>query len=157
MVVAIERGRDAIGARPHDTERVCLSMHNQLTTSPLFGDPRLPARFWDKVRVLDDGCWEWQVGKSEGYGRFCISHGNDAYVHRLTYEQLIGSIPDGLTVDHLCRNRACVKPAHLELVSNGVNVLRGVGPPACNARKTHCPRGHPYDLINTRYGRNGGR
>ncbi len=71
--------------------------------------------------------------------------------------QLVGPIPDGLYVDHLCRTPACINPAHMELVTNGENVLRGVCPAALNARKTHCKRGHPLDGANLRILVSGGR
>lgn len=64
--------------------------------------------------------------------------------HRLSYEHFVGPILDGLTIDHLCRDRACVNPAHLEAVTISINVLRGFNPMAINARKTHCPLGHFY-------------
>lgn len=67
-----------------------------------------------------------------------------------------GSIPKGLTLDHLCRNRACVNPVHLEPVTNRVNILRGIGITAQNARKTHCKHGHPFTVENTIYKHGGG-
>lgn len=107
------------------------------------------ARFWAKVDRADpDGCWQWKAGRNDGYGRFKL-RGHHVYAHRFAYEMLIGSVPDGLTLDHLCRNRACVNPSHLEPVSNRVNVLRGVGMGARHARATRCPQGHPYDETNT--------
>ncbi len=148
MVVSeLDSGGSAINAPPPDTER-SLSMLNQSTT---FGDPRLPTRFWDKVRVLDDGCWEWTASRNRGYGRFSPSgQQRDVYAHRYAYEILIGAIPGGLQSDHLCRNRACVNTAHLEVVTNRQNTLRGEGITAQQARQTHCNKGHPFDLMNTR-------
>ena len=70
-------------------------------------------------------------------------------VHRLVYELFVGSIPVGLTLDHLCRVRHCVNPAHLEPVTLAENTLRGEGPTAVNSRKTHCPKGHPYDVMDS--------
>lgn len=64
--------------------------------------------------------------------------------HRVAYELLIGPIPAGMTLDHLCRNRLCVNPVHLEAVTNRVNILRGTSPAAIHARKVACPNGHPY-------------
>jgi len=83
----------------------------------------------------------------DGYGRFTVS-GNEPVVrvnaHRFAYELLVGPIPKGLTLDHLCRNRGCVNPAHLEPVTSKVNTLRSpIQVAATNARKTHCPEGHP--------------
>jgi hypothetical protein len=76
--------------------------------------------------------------------------GNTRLVHRIAYEAERGSIPEGLVLDHLCRNRGCVNPWHLEPVTNIQNVMRGVSAFAINARKTECPQGHPYDDENTR-------
>lgn len=97
--------------------------------------------------VIDGDCWVWIGAKhNAGYGQY----GRPARLaHRMSYEAHVGPIPDGLTLDHLCRNRLCVNPAHLEPVTLPTNVLRGDSPPAKNARKTHCPKGHPYDETNT--------
>src|SRR5882672_6137680 len=88
-------------------------------------------------------CWLWTGSRTrKGYGRVQWD-GRTVQAHRLVYELLVGPIPVGLYLDHLCRNPRCVRPDHCEPVSNGENVLRGFGPPAVNARKTHCLRGHP--------------
>lgn len=71
--------------------------------------------------------------------------------HRISYEMLIGPIPSGLQLDHLCRVRHCVNPQHLEPVTNRVNSLRGISLPAQNHRKTHCPQGHAYTPDNVYY------
>lgn len=105
------------------------------------------ARFWAKVdRRGADECWRYQgYVRRNGYGQ----HGH-RLAHRLAYELLVGPIPAGLTIDHLCRNRVCANPAHLEAVSNRENLMRGVSLSAQNARKTHCQNGHPLTGDNLR-------
>jgi hypothetical protein len=115
-----------------------------------FGDGRLPQRFWEKVQRPDDeaGCWLWRAGlQSEGYAQFYWRRKKD-YGHRVAYMVLEGEIPSGLELDHLCRVRQCVNPEHLEPVTPRVNSLRGVSPPAMNARKVCCKNGHPLDEGN---------
>ena len=105
-------------------------------------------RFWSKVQMLPcGGCWIWTASTTDqGYGHFYIGKVNGVKrtkaVHRIAYESEVGPVPNGMTLDHLCRNRACVNPAHLEPVSRGENVLRGQSPSAKAARKTECVRGH---------------
>ena len=113
-------------------------------------------RFWAKVNKTE-GCWIWTAAKdTSSYGRFSV---NDRLIcaHRFAYELLISPIPKGLTLDHLCRNPACVNPEHLEPVTNKVNTLRGVGLSAREARQTHCKYGHPFDLFNTGWEKTGRR
>lgn len=111
-----------------------------------------------KVSVdADTGCWNWLAGKStDGYGGFYIN-GERHYTHRLSYMMAKGEIPSGLELDHLCRNRGCCNPDHLEAVTRRVNLLRGAGPIPTNARKTHCSKGHIFDSSNTRFTSNGCR
>lgn len=116
-------------------------------------------RFW--LKVNQDGpipghaphlgrCWLW-LGRlnGDGYGGFNRTGQRSEPVHRVAYELLVGPIPEALHIDHLCRNRPCVNPAHLEPVAPGVNVLRGNGTGARNARMTHCKRGHEFTSDNT--------
>ena len=83
-----------------------------------------------------------------GYGRISVG-GRQQMAHRVNYERERGPIPDGLVLDHLCRNRACINPDHLEAVTEQVNILRGVGPSAQHAAQTHCVNGHPFSIENT--------
>jgi hypothetical protein len=97
----------------------------------------------------ETGCWIWQRATSaDGYGRVSVG-GKVIPAHRRAYELLVGPIPKGLTIDHLCRNRPCVNPDHLEPVTNRENILRGNTLPAANAAKTHCKYGHPFSPENT--------
>lgn len=101
-------------------------------------------RFWVKVdkQPGEDGCWLWTSAKNHaGYGVFQLRT-QTARAHRWIYEQEVGSIPEGLQLDHLCRTRSCVRPSHLEPVTARENTMRGEGPSARNAQKTHCFRGH---------------
>lgn len=106
-------------------------------------------RFWSYVEKTE-GCWLWTGAKAggTGYGHIYME-GHQRLAHRFAYEVLIGPIPEGLVLDHLCRVRSCVNPDHLEPVSNAENILRGSGCAARSARVTHCPQGHPYDAENT--------
>lgn len=106
----------------------------------------LPERIAAKIEPCPTtGCWLWiGVLNGTGYG-VTRNNGRNAFVHRVLYERLVGPIPVNLQSDHLCRNRACCNPDHIELVTGKVNVLRGDGPTARNARKTKCIRGHDFE------------
>jgi hypothetical protein len=119
-------------------------------------------RFWSKVQINGlNECWLW-LGPRNGkdarhdYGRYSISSRQHEYAHRFAYEILVGEIPDGLVIDRLCRNHACVNPAHLEVVTSKQNTLRGDTLAAKELLRTHCLRGHPLsgqNLILTSRGR----
>lgn len=112
-------------------------------------------RFWEKVDKTEN-CWLWTACIKHGYGQFMVRR-RSVMAHRWSYEHVNGPIPEGLDIDHLCRVRNCVNPAHLEAVSRRVNVLRGYGACAQFARKNACSNGHPYTEENTFYRSDGGR
>lgn len=101
-----------------------------------------------KPEYVEGRCWGWTgVIHHTGYAMFKID-GQNIGAHRWSYETFVGSIPDGFQIDHLCRNRSCVNPDHLEPVTQAENVRRGLR----GELLTHCPRGHPYEgdnLIHT--------
>ena len=110
----------------------------------------VPAHLRNRLRVnTETGCWEWIGAKnSGGYGVQTVE-GHLRRVHRLVYEALVGPFPPGLQPDHLCRNRACANPEHIEPVTRRENILRGESMSARHARQTRCHRGHPFTQENT--------
>jgi hypothetical protein len=110
-------------------------------------------RFEERVlRIPFHSCWEWDGARMpNGYGKWTFSKetGKSRLAHRIAYELFVGPIPAGLQIDHLCRNRGCVNPAHLEAVPGVVNNRRGNSLSAQRRRQTHCKRGHLFDHKNT--------
>src|SRR5690606_22981367 len=131
-----------------------------------WGDPNMGAnvhrhlgadeRFWLKAdRRGPDDCWEWSAFRDDdGYGRFTDDAGRlgrrtTVRAHRWIYEQLVSPVPTGYVVDHLCRNRGCVNPSHLEAVTNQENLDRGWGRRLQNGMVSSCTNGHEYTSDNT--------
>lgn len=120
---------------------------NQYTNLPM------PLRLWVLADEDERGCWVVvrKVADSYGYVQLMVD-GSLHQAHRLAYELMVGEILPGLQLDHLCRNRACINPYHLDQVTVKVNVQRGSAPRLSGERmasKTHCPHGHPYSTENT--------
>ncbi|WP_419827679.1 HNH endonuclease [Sphingomonas sp.] len=124
-----------------------------------FGHPCLPTRFWDQVFVSPNGCWLWigAIGTG-GYGN-CMIDGRVQNVHRITLGRF-RVIEGGKVADHLCRQRSCCNPDHLEQVSNQENTIRGASADANRRRGaalTSCPHGHRYSGDNLKIDRHGRR
>ncbi len=100
-------------------------------------------------------CWIWHgaIKSKSGYGSFGWTRRSQSiHAHRAAFRLMSGDIPGGMQIDHLCRVRNCVNPSHLEVVTPGENIRRGLAPALARDRqlaKTHCPSGHPYDSENT--------
>jgi hypothetical protein len=112
-------------------------------------------RFWSRVDKTGE-CWLWDHPSADGYGDF-RAEGRSWGAHVYAYTKHVADVPSDMTLDHLCRVRHCVNYHHLEVVTRAENVLRGDGYPGVNARKTHCPQGHPYDNLNTMWASQGRR
>lgn len=110
---------------------------------------RFLRKFIERI-AFGPGCWVWTGAKRKGYGRWHVRH-RSVGAHRLAYMLIVGAIPAGMQIDHLCRNPACVNPTHMEVVDNRTNTLRGFSPAAIGARRSRCIHGHPFDSGNTKY------
>ena len=123
--------------------------------TPFISDSSDWRRFWVKVDKREpDECWRWIASiTTHGYGQFSCSDGTvrrPVGAHRLAYAMLVAPIPKGMFIDHLCRNRWCVNPTHMEVVTNKENIVRGMWGDESRRQsaKTECPQGHPYEGDN---------
>jgi len=106
-------------------------------------------RFFEKIDDTKGNCWLWTASKNrDGYGMVRLD-GKNRSAHRVSFEIFVTDIPNYLMIDHLCRNRGCVNPEHMELVTNKENIFRGVGIAVTNSKKTKCHRGHNFTDENT--------
>lgn len=110
-------------------------------------------RFWSKVEIdsFKTDCWIWKGKKTSGGYGISSYNGKITTTHRISYQIHKGEIPKDLVIDHLCRNRSCVNPDHLEAVTQSINAIRGrtgYHKNRLNSKKTHCPKGHQYTGIN---------
>lgn len=146
------------GARKQIVSRLCRSCSNAERAEPVARLARLTESFWSRVEKTET-CWLWTGTRDgQGYGRFGSKRVfSSHFAHRIAYILKRGPIPDGLEIDHLCRNPGCVNPDHLEAVTHRVNLLRGTGLAARAARATHCPQGHAYTEENTQRNAQGHR
>lgn len=115
--------------------------------------------FEDRVSVTPSGCWNWLGTKNEsGYGGLWNPFTKKCQkAHRVTYEFVKGPIATGLTIDHLCRNKSCVNPEHLEAVTLKENIRRSGSLTAVHSQKTHCIHGHPFSGSNLKFGKTDGK
>ncbi len=136
-------------ARPHCALGACTLHYKRFAKRGSFDLPTTEDRFWAKVdKDGTGGCWLWTAGASHGYGGVRVD-GRYQKAHRVAYELIVGPIPEGLELDHLCRVRNCVNPAHLEPVTHRENALRSPIMGGWHRGITHCLRGHPFDEANT--------
>jgi hypothetical protein len=139
--------------RAYRSRGLCSSHYNKQRRSGELNvvQPQLPEedRFWRFVDASGD-CWEWTGAlHPSGYGYFTGKKAKNWRAHRFAWAHLVGPIPTGMTIDHVCRNKRCVNPDHFELVTAEENNRRSGSFSAVNARKTHCVRGHEFTPENT--------
>jgi HNH endonuclease len=145
LISAARKGRSWRAPRPDPLTSAIRTLHNvRQEMSPLGGRTQFKAD-------LSAACWPWPMTSSRGYA-YCNYDGTQWAAHRLMWTLLRGPIPPKMTIDHLCRNRACVNPWHMEVVTRSENVLRGESQGARAHRTGLCLRGHPLDRINQRTG-----
>lgn len=133
---------------PSRARGMCNLHYRRLRRTGRVDRPSLEERFFAHVTEDANGCWIFDKVNDKGYALFHVDR-IPVEGHRWCYLFLIGEVPAGLTLDHLCRVRRCVNPWHLDVVPHRINILRGVGPAAVNAKRTQCVDGHPFTRENT--------
>ncbi len=136
---------------------VCSKHYHHLRNAPDWQPQKamgLGTRLRSRMVIQDTGystpCWlSTRAVGTNGYTHIKMLNRQNRLLHRVAYELWIGPIPEGLTVDHLCRNKPCINPDHLEAVTPRTNVLRALGPAAIHAGQTHCTNGHEFTAANT--------
>lgn len=128
-------------------------MNNHINKIPKL-DKNTINRFLDKILIYNNNeCWEWKsTTNHKGYGRFSFMRNSINYqpqAHRVSYMIFKGEIPKEKTIHHICHNKKCVNPDHLEPRTNIENIMEGNCWSAINSRKTHCINGHKFDYNNT--------
>lgn len=108
--------------------------------------------FWSRVNCLNNGCWEWTAALGHGYGHFAYQ-GKKHYAHKFAYESINNTTIKNKEIHHLCKNRKCVNPDHLEILTKKEHQIKENPLIIKQMLKTHCPQGHPYDLFNTQFRR----
>lgn len=127
---------------------------------PLSERKPLAQRIAENQASNPDGCWEWHGVRSLGYGHISVMENGRPVkrkVHRVAYKLVVGPIPEGMHLDHLCRNPPCYNPKHLEAVTARTNILRGIGVAPRNAAKTHCKHGHEFTAENIKWQHKNGK
>jgi hypothetical protein len=114
-------------------------------------------RFWSMIEIHVDGCWlRASAAYTRRYTQFVVCTGVTVGSHQFAYELAYGPVPEGLELDHLCRNPPCVRPDHLEAVTHDENMKRSDRALGIRSAATHCTNGHPFDELNTHYTSSGG-
>ena len=143
-VVCIECGETRLLKKNRGVAQVCrkcTALKGSRISAELQNKIPLQKRIIEKIRITQEGCWQWIGHKfPNGYGSISVG-GSPRLAHPLSYEEFVGEIPDGLCIDHLCMNKACVNPRHLEPVTLKENTRR--------AMRTHCVNGHEFSEENT--------
>ena len=134
----------------HHSIILVIQTHTIYMTTPNTTPSPTQRAFWQKVEKTESGCWNWTAATTVGYGRFSVKR-KLVMAHRFSYEQVHGKIPPHLTVDHLCKNKLCVNPAHLEIVTRGENARRHM------LALEGCKNGHKWTPENTHFDPRGRR